>query len=372
MKKILEKVKKANDSKRIKIRFRKTKKDYLSTYLDIWQNNKRQYIYLKKYILGTRESVKADNEILKYVIAYRDKKELELLQKETGFTLQSKSNKANFVEYFKKLSETKRGGSRRKWTSLNKHLLIFTKGKVQIKNIDTKFCKEFYLYLNDVGSYSTPRVYFKVFKAALNKLVYDGIISSNPANNLTQDPDVKRKLQNNKERLREYLTIEELQQLIETPTCNIQSINAFLFSCFTGLRLGDIKLLSFKQISKGYLSFQQQKTNDDQRMKLHPKAIQIVKEQKKLSEDKKNVFDLFDNKAVNRHIAKWIKEAGIDKYISFHCARHTFATMCLTNDIDIFTVSKLLGHKDLESTQIYAKLIDKKKDEAINKLPSFE
>ena len=71
------------------------------------------------------------------------------------------------------------------------------------------------------------------------------------------------------------------------------------------------------------------------------------------------------------HLRKWIKDAEIEKEISFHCARHTFATMCLTQEVDIFTVSKLLGHKDLESTQIYAKLIDKKKDEAIDKLPEI-
>jgi len=81
------------------------------------------------------------------------------------------------------------------------------------------------------------------------------------------------------------------------------------------------------------------------------------------------VFTLIDNKAINRHIARWVKEAGINKKISFHCARHSFATICITNDIDIYTVKKLMGHKEISSTQIYAKLIDKKKDEAIDKIP---
>ena len=68
---------------------------------------------------------------------------------------------------------------------------------------------------------------------------------------------------------------------------------------------------------------------------------------------------------------KLIQKAGINKRITFHCGRHTFATMCLTYDIGIYTVSKLLGHTDVKHTQIYAKLIDKKRDEAIDKLPAI-
>lgn len=74
---------------------------------------------------------------------------------------------------------------------------------------------------------------------------------------------------------------------------------------------------------------------------------------------------------ISRVVARWAVLAGINKHITFHCARHTFATLCLTYDIDLYTVSKLLGHRDIKTTQIYAKLIDKKKDEAIDKLPKI-
>ena len=84
------------------------------------------------------------------------------------------------------------------------------------------------------------------------------------------------------------------------------------------------------------------------------------------------IFDLRNNTQICNAIKKWVQKAGINKHITFHCARHTFATMCLTYDVDIYTVSKLLGHRDIGSTQIYAKLIDKKKDEAIDKLPSLD
>ena len=84
------------------------------------------------------------------------------------------------------------------------------------------------------------------------------------------------------------------------------------------------------------------------------------------------VFDLIpsENK-INKHIKNWIQAAGINKHVTFHISRHNFATLLLSSDIDIYTVSKLLGHKDVKVTQIYAKLIDKKRDEAIEKLPKI-
>jgi len=126
-----------------------------------------------------------------------------------------------------------------------------------------------------------------------------------------------------------------------------------------------------KKINNGFLYIRQFKTQEDERMKLPSVARNIINEQKTLQKGSDLVFNLIDNKAVNKHLRRWVEAAGIKKKITFHCARHTFATMCLTNDVDIYSVSKLLGHKDLQSTQIYAKLIDKKKDEAIDKLPQL-
>ena len=69
------------------------------------------------------------------------------------------------------------------------------------------------------------------------------------------------------------------------------------------------------------------------------------------------------------HIQQWVKDAGINKHITWHSGRHTFATMALSSGVDLYTVSKLLGHREIRTTQIYAKLIDKKKDGAVDNLP---
>ena len=149
--------------------------------------------------------------------------------------------------------------------------------------------------------------------------------------------------------------------------------NAFLFSCFTGLRLSDIESLTTKQIQGGYLHFRQRKTGDMERIKLNPGSLKIIEAQIKTNPtSKSNIFYLPSRTHIKRPLRIWIKEAGIDKKITFHSARHTFATLCLTYDVDLYTVSKLLGHKDIQTTQIYAKLIDKKKDDAIDKLPSLD
>ena len=84
------------------------------------------------------------------------------------------------------------------------------------------------------------------------------------------------------------------------------------------------------------------------------------------------VFRLGAQQSIDKAIRQWVKRTGIDKNISFHCARHTFATLGLTCGIDLYTMSKLLGHRDIASTQIYAKIIDRKKMEAVAMLPTLE
>ena len=171
---------------------------------------------------------------------------------------------------------------------------------------------------------------------------------------------------------RVFLTIEELKQMAANNILeNEQTKQAFMFACFTGLRLSDIR--SFKwsdiQVSDGnwFRDFKQQKTND--RLNLP-----ISNDAKKWMPKKVDGIDTIFYKLpkstceLDRQIKKWAKAAGIDKYVTFHTSRHTFATMLLTKDNDIYTVSKLLGHRNVSTTQIYADLVGQKKVRAINSL----
>lgn len=146
---------------------------------------------------------------------------------------------------------------------------------------------------------------------------------------------------------------------------------AFLFSALTGLRWSDIEKLKWSEIQHSndygyYIRFRQKKTKGAETQPISEQAVSLLGERKE-PDDK--IFDALHYSAwSNLKLQQWIYKAGIHKDITFHCARHTYATLQLTLGTDIYTVSKMLGHKELRTTQIYAKIIDEKKHEAANKI----
>lgn len=359
---LIKKIDGLNHNKKIKLRYKATKTKGYSLYLDLWLDDQRHYEFLKLFIVGRNDTATQDRETLRLAAAIRDKKEIELLQQQTGFELASVKEKANFIDYLENLAE-KRG--HQNWYSGLKHLKDFAGHKLTFKQIDRKFCEDFRDYLLANLSVNSSYTYFAKIKTALNVAIKEGIIKENPAAKVT----IKKRDSD-----REFLSLEEIKQITNTPSPDKEVKNAFIFSCYTGLRISDIRKLTFDRIQQGFLHFRQQKTDGVERMKLHEIALNILAEQKQFREKSEDdqVFLLpLDSGTLNKVVRNWTKSAGIKKQITFHCARHTFATLCLTYDVDIYTVSKLLGHKDLKTTQIYAKLIDKKKDEAIEKLPGL-
>lgn len=115
-----------------------------------------------------------------------------------------------------------------------------------------------------------------------------------------------------------------------------------------------------------YIRFRQNKTKGAEKLPLSDQARDLLKE---IGKPEERVFKGLKYSAWhNLKLQQWVMKAGISKTITFHCARHTYATLQLTLGTDIFTVSKLLGHKDIRTTQIYAKIIDEKKMEAANRI----
>jgi len=363
---IIKELDKINYQKYLKVRAKKLTNGGYSVYLDIWHNGKRQYIFLKIRLQNIPSSRDSDIDLLRLAIAIRDKKEIELISNSAGFEVAG-SGKADFLAYFQyclsKREKEAQNHINGNWYGTQKKLVEFSNNRVTFADLDYKFCKRFleFLQSKDYKPATVQSMYCSIFKGVLNRAVRDGIIPKNPADGLTVPvPDSER----------QFLTFEELKQLISTP-CNHPEVSAaFLFSCWTGLRHSDLKNLSFDQIKDGYIGFKQAKTGGVERIKLSENALAII-ERRQVNNHGKCVFKVPHLQWVNRQLKLWVLSAGITKHISFHCARHTFATLCLTYDIDLFTVSKLLGHRDIKTTQIYAKLIDKKKDEAIDKLPKI-
>ena len=168
------------------------------------------------------------------------------------------------------------------------------------------------------------------------------------------------------------MTLGELNSLVKTdcksPEVKIQA----LFSALTGLRRSDIQKLIWEEVqyaeASGHLiRFKQKKTGGSETLPITDQAFSLLGERKQSLE---KVFSLIEatNQRENRYLTKWVLDAGISKKITFHCFRHTFATLQLSMGTDIYTVSKMLGHKDLNTTQIYAKIIDETKRTAANRI----
>ncbi|MBQ5486677.1 MAG: integrase catalytic domain-containing protein, partial [Bacteroidales bacterium] len=147
---------------------------------------------------------------------------------------------------------------------------------------------------------------------------------------------------------------------------------AFLFGCFTGLRKSDIEKLTWGEVQKfgdyTRLVFKQKKTGGQEYLDIPKAAEQYLGKQGSKGQDDL-VFPMFKySSETSLELRRWALAAGITKDFTFHCSRHTFAVMLLNSGTDIYTVSKLLGHREIATTQIYAHLVDSRKQEAVDKI----
>lgn len=211
--------------------------------------------------------------------------------------------------------------------------------------------------------------YFCILNTQFRAAVREGIIKHNVFQEFAPHERPKKP-----ETEREYLTLEELRKLAKTRIRNNTVRQMFLFACYTGLRISDARALTWDKIRKTDTGMQvgltQQKTKRLVYVPLAPTALSFLPER---IHGKNNLVwpDVPAPCSMNTDIVKWVKRAGINKHITFHCARHTNATLLLTNGADLYTVSKLLGHTKITTTQIYAKIIDQKKVDAVNAIPEL-
>lgn len=214
----------------------------------------------------------------------------------------------------------------------------------------------------------TLLLFEETVKAIFNKAVREGLINYNPVQDLTKEERFHAP-----DKHREYLTADELKRFlaVETQT-RMEGIvqKAFGFSCMTGLRLGDIQRLRWSNIKTvgdtQVVSIVQQKTKRPVTVPLNELALSMLPVRPTNGEDA-IVFPLVKK---SDNITKFIKriqgKAGIDKRLSYHCSRHSAATLAITAGAELYSVSKILGHGSIVSTQVYASVDMKKKVEAVN------
>jgi len=377
-----------NMATKVTLRKKKIKKGMESLYLDFYPaiNNPDTGKPTRREFLGiyvfekpkTPIEKKHNTETLKVAESIRQKRENILNKPEiyTGFEKEQLRIKEQgekcFVQYFRGLAYKKKGSSAGNWISALYYLETFTNGSIKFSELNEKFFNDFKEYLLTTLSHrsdkttlstNTAASYFIKIKTALKQAYTDGILQT----------DLNAKIQpiKSKETRREFLTIEELNKLANTPCENDILKRAALFSALTGLRFSDIQKMVWGEIEyiKGqgyYLNFMQKKTQGVENLPISEQAYTLLGEPKPATE---RVFNGFVYSAyTNKQLSQWTKEAGITKKITFHCFRHTFATLQLKEGTDIYTVSKMLGHRDIKTTQIYAKIVDEMKREAANKI----
>lgn len=371
----------------IRLRQRKMPTGNISLYLDIYLNGKRTYEYLKMYLIPekTRADKEKNKETLKLADAVRAKRVIELRNGQFGFKNKT-TGKLRFFDYYRELCEKRLGEESRgnwgNWYSCLHHLKKYEKREsITLEEITPEWVQGFKDYLeNDAVAWghdyrnrikdkplarNSKLSYFNKLRACLNQAYEEGIILSNPLRGIEGfKPE---------EGTRMYLTLDEVRKLAATECEYPQIKAAFLFSCLTGLRRSDVLRLTWGDVHKQgeftRIIFRQKKTSGQEYLDISPQAAELMGERGLPDE---HVFtDIHSPTCTNNTLKLWVARAGINKTITFHCGRHTFATLMLDIGTDIYTVSKLLGHRDLSTTQIYAKVMDKNKQAAVASIPTI-
>ena len=382
----------------ITIRYKPLSSNKYSIYLDYYQEQatgkKRKYEFLRLYVSRdynkSKRILAIDKDKVDLAMRIRSKRELEIYGIQTEYGNSKTSNNLSLLDYIEKIKNDSNNGSI--YQSFVNKLQDFTGNKqIVFSHVSVKFIEELFGYIQDETSRNTAVNYIGILKTVMNKAFKEGLISYNPF--------AKWKIPVKTEIHRMYLELHELKRLNECEyKWNIDVKPAFLFSCFTGLRFSDIKKLKYADIkilqpedspvqkSTEYLQNidivlelmpHKTKSTSGKRlsMPLSSQAMKIL-DLDRLMDNTRNknklIFEFLpNNDSVNLIMKKWAKQASIEKNLHFHAGRHTFATLCLTSGIDIYTVSKLLGHSSIENTQIYAKIIDRKLKQEVHKFHRF-
>ncbi len=260
------------------------------------------------------------------------------------------------------------------WRRVGELLKMYSQGQpIPFKTISVKLLEDIKMFLlrapmggNKKGTISqnTASTYFSILKAGLKQAFIDEY--------LTVDISAKVKGITNIEKPRVALTMNEVQMLVDTPCKDDVLKRAFLFSILTGLRHSDIQTLRWKQIqqtSKGTWQAVviQQKTKRPDYKPVIQQALQLCGIRP--DDDEALVFEgLTDASWISRPLKVWIEASGIKKHITFHCGRHSYASLLLENGVDIYTIKSLMGHTNVKTTQIYTHIVNEQKEKAANTL----
>lgn len=336
-------------------------------YLDIHFNGKRTW---ESTGLSVSSDQRQNRETLKLVEILRSKRENQLVSGEWGL-LDPVNGKKTLYAYAKELGASR--DSKHKLNKCLKYLEAFPGGMgIQISQVTERWYESFQTFLlKDAGiSPTTAYNYAAAVRYVLNRAVRESIIPRNPA------AGVKGITLPESDKV--YLNPDEIRQLARVDLkgkLGPEVRRAFLFSCFTGLRVSDLRSLTWGDIERNPLQIKkrQHKTGRIVNIPLNTNAWELINDNALHRQDEP-VFPLLSGTLTNtnQYLKAWAEKAGLLKQIGWHTGRHTFATLTLENGADFFTVSRLLGHTKTATTAVYTKATDKLRREAVNALPEID
>ena len=345
------------------LRKRKLSKGGFSLWIDFYIDGERTNETLKNTDgkpLKLTGNKKLDYEVLALAEAIREQREKQI---EQGITLNTIKRNNNVVEVLNSYLEKYENSGSYSNAKYNYNVFLnFVGNDVTIQSIDKSKIDKFLIHLKERNIKNvTINQYVSYLFTFFNWCIEKEYISKNPTAHIK-----KLKKESTK---REYLTFEEIDLFSKVDKFN-HTKTAFIFSCFTGLRMIDVKNLRWNDIRGNSIYLKIKKTGKYETIPLNATANKILND---IDKENDYIFNLPKQRRTIEYQLKAIYElAGITKHITYHCSRHTFATILLTSGVDIFTVSKLLGHSSVSMTEIYSNLINENKVTAINSIPNLE
>ena len=358
----------------VTLRQKPLRNDRISLYLDYYpairnpytmKMSRREFLGIYIYAKPKNEQQRMFNQdMLNKAEAIRCIRVQSLINEEFGF-LDKNKQKVDFLAYFR----TKAREKYEKWDCVYNHFEKFVGGKCTFGDVTVELCEKFRDYLLKCKQINHPNAYisrnsaagyYSTFRALL-KIAYKEKMLRENLNDFLEKIEWK-------EVKKEYLTLDEVKKLAATP-CKIPVLKqASLFACMTGLRISDILKLDWRDFEVGpdqgyYIRICTEKTETEATLPISQEALELCGEW-----GTGKVFKGLTRSMTHHPLKQWIAEAGIRKHITFHCFRHSYAVIQISLGTDIYTVSKMLTHKNVTTTQIYADLVNSKKRETANKI----
>lgn len=344
----------------------------------------RQREFLKLYLWQAPRTPlerQQNKEVLELAKKLRFERGQQLLEDLEGYRLK-KDRQINFLDYFQAYIDnyTKKdirmiGIALQRFKDFLKDTPEYAKYTKNIKpeQITKDMVIDFTEYLQSRSKGEGAKSIYQRFKKVINYALEHDILKKNPCTGVTIkiDDQILRK---------EVLSMEEIQTLISTHHEKENPIikRAFIFCLYCGLRFCDVKDLTFANVdySNKILKFEQSKTkghsaNSGVVIPLNDGLLKLIGEPTDEQDKDSLIFPLPSYDMCLKALKRWVKQAGINKHISWHCARHSFAVNILNNGANIKTVASLLGHSGLKHTEKYTRAVDKLKEDAINSLPTL-